>query len=418
MTLQDEGVTFLQSGDWHVQGHRGTNPVKSKRTVSSILKEGSFSRDQKETEPAWILAEKPAWIVENCLRSKNKTGTTNTNRVTIKEDTSRRVLGRAKRLAAKLIITAREGSSPEGVNPRQALKINMGSARMKPKGKGYPAVRKSRYTLDRWKCYLNSCASYHTFFEREYLRNIGETDSTMSGNCNAGTVVLKKKGWYKNFQVWLNEQGIVNLLSIPMLEEAGYKVSTHTDRNWEVTTPQGAVVVFKRDTGVCKGMPYIDLREQQEGHVMLETVKKNMEGFTKKEIAQAELSRVVQRRTGHPTSEHLQQIVSQQSLKNVPIRSADVANAKSVFGPHVAGLKGWTNRKRTGNKPEERVRIPESLFRLNKFVTIAADVLFVAGVPFFITHLRKIDFTKVKYLPCRTAGQLANALRKVMFIYA
>ena len=41
VTLQDEGVTFLQSRDWHVQGHRGTNPVKSKRTVSSILKEGS-----------------------------------------------------------------------------------------------------------------------------------------------------------------------------------------------------------------------------------------------------------------------------------------------------------------------------------------------------------------------------------------
>ena len=53
----------------------------------------------------------------------------------------------------------------------------------------------------------------------------------MNGNCNAGTVTLKKKGWYKNFQVWLNKQGIVNLLSIPMLEEAGYKVSTHTDRN-------------------------------------------------------------------------------------------------------------------------------------------------------------------------------------------
>ena len=45
----------------------------------------------------------------------------------------------------------------------------------------------------------------------------------MNGNCNAGTVTLKKKGWYKIFQVWLNEQGIVNLLSIPMLEEAGYK---------------------------------------------------------------------------------------------------------------------------------------------------------------------------------------------------
>ena len=68
-------------------------------------------------------------------------------------------------------------------------------------------------------------------------------------------MLLKQKGWYKNFQVWLNERGIMNLLSIPMLEEAGDKVSTHTDGDWKVTTPQGTVVVFKRNTGVCKGMP-------------------------------------------------------------------------------------------------------------------------------------------------------------------
>jgi hypothetical protein len=73
------------------------------------------------------------------------------------------VLGHAKRLAAKLIVDAKDRSSPEGVNPRQTLKINMGSARTNPNGKGYPAEKKGRYTLDRWKCYLDSCASYHIF---------------------------------------------------------------------------------------------------------------------------------------------------------------------------------------------------------------------------------------------------------------
>lgn len=87
----------------------------------------------------------------------------------------------------------------------------------------------------------------------------------------------------------------MNLLSIPMMEEAGYKVSTHTNRDWEVFTPKGDVVTFKRDTGICKGMLYIDLREQQEGHVMKEMVQKNLEGFSKKEIERTELSRVVQR---------------------------------------------------------------------------------------------------------------------------
>ena len=155
-------------------------------------------------------------------------------------------------------------------------------------------LRIRRSTLDWWKCYLNSCVSHHTFFVREFLKNTEEDGTTMDGNCNTGSVLLEEKGWYKNFQVWLNEQGIVNLLSIPMLEEAGYKVSTHTDEDWKMTTPQGEVIVFERDTGMCNRMPYIDLREHAEGLVMLETVEKNMEMFTKREIERAQLADVVQ----------------------------------------------------------------------------------------------------------------------------
>ena len=67
-----------------------------------------------------------------------------------------------------------------------------------------------------------------------------------------------------------------------MLEDSGYKVSTHTDGDWEVTTPRGDVIMFKRDTGVCKGMPYIDLRDHREDQLMVETVNKNLEMFPRR----------------------------------------------------------------------------------------------------------------------------------------
>ena len=52
--------------------------------------------------------------------------------------------------------------------------------------------------------------------------------------------------------------------------------------------------MFKCDTGVCKGMPHISLHTQHKGNIMIETVKKNIAGFTKKEVERAKLSRVVQ----------------------------------------------------------------------------------------------------------------------------
>lgn len=118
----------------------------------------------------------------------------------------------------------------QAAKPAIKMKVAIAKLAIKAKAtKSYPKTKKSQYTLDWWKCHLDSCTSYHTYFVKEFLGNIGKDPSTMSANFNACTVLLKQKGRDKNFQVWLNKQGIVNLLSIPMLEEAGYKVSMHTD---------------------------------------------------------------------------------------------------------------------------------------------------------------------------------------------
>ena len=100
--------------------------------------------------------------------------------------------------------------------------------------------------------------------------------------------------------MWLNKKFIANLISIPMLEASGYIVSTHTHVDWFVTTPEGKDITFKRDKGVCTGMPYIDLREQKEGLVMIETVRKNMGGNTLDQIKGAHMDRVAQGNVGHP----------------------------------------------------------------------------------------------------------------------
>ena len=97
---------------------------------------------------------------------------------------------------------------------------------------------------------------------------------------------------------------------------------------------------------------------------MLETMEKNMEMFTKREIEKLQLARVVQRRCAYPTDEHMKQIVSQQSLKNIPIRTSDIANAKTLFDPSVPGLKGWTTSKKAkGVFPIDRVSILQEFYR-------------------------------------------------------
>ena len=84
---------------------------------------------------------------------------------------------------------------------KECVKERSGTVSVNRKHVRYPKVKNGRYTLDWWKCYLDSCASYHTFFVKEFLRDAHEGSSTMNGSCNAGEVLLKQKNWYKNFQV-------------------------------------------------------------------------------------------------------------------------------------------------------------------------------------------------------------------------
>ena len=78
-----------------------------------------------------------------------------------------------------------------------------------------------QFTLDNWKCYLDSCAIYHTFFVREFLDRVSSGKKAMNGSCNAGAVTTNTSGWYGKFKVWLNERGIFNLLSIPCVNMQG-----------------------------------------------------------------------------------------------------------------------------------------------------------------------------------------------------
>ena len=69
--------------------------------------------------------------------------------------------------------------------------------------------------------------------------------------------------------MWLNENGIANLISIPKLEADGYIVRTDTKGEWQVVTPEGGTILFKRDKGMGVGMPYIDLREFKQRIVLI-----------------------------------------------------------------------------------------------------------------------------------------------------
>ena len=88
-----------------------------------------------------------------------------------------------------------------------------------------------RFTLDLYKLYLDSCATYHSAFVRNMLNDVKTVGMILQGNCNAGVSASNERGIYGLWSFWLNEKGIANLLSIPQLEKDGYTIYYNTKRD-------------------------------------------------------------------------------------------------------------------------------------------------------------------------------------------
>ena len=80
------------------------------------------------------------------------------------------------------------------------------------------------FTLVWWYMYLDSCAKNHTKFVTWLMDNVADADTIMVGNCNTEVTSSYLKVYDGKFYLWVNENGMENLLSIPCLKEEGYHI--------------------------------------------------------------------------------------------------------------------------------------------------------------------------------------------------
>ena len=262
------------------------------------------------------------------------------------------------------------------------------------------------------KVHLDSCSTYNSICDPELLNNIRDADVPMRGHCNAGVKVISKVGDFGGVESWLDETGIANILSIPVLKKLGYHITYDSHGNYYQVSKDD--VSFRFNEG-DDGLPYIDAGE--EGLIFVQTVRQQYEGFTKKQVEKAILARKATGLLGYPTERDMEALVSN-NLDNVPFTVTDIRNAKTIFGPDLAGVRGKTVRESPKHVVTDVVAIPRDFMKLHKFVTLVADVMFVNSVPFLVTSSRGIKFVTAEHLQSRTAKQLSKSLKRIMCLYS
>ena len=110
-------------------------------------------------------------------------------------------------------------------------------------------------------------------------------------------------------------------------------------------------------------------------------------------------------------------MVSSNMIKNCPIDSTDVSNARAIFGPYLDSVRGKMVRRKPKSIVEEYVAVPKELFSRHKFISMAAGVFLVNGISFLLTVAIKLKFITVEHTPVCTAKSLVKHIKRVLQVY-
>ena len=100
-----------------------------------------------------------------------------------------------------------------------------------------------------------------------------------------------------------------------------------------------------------------------------------------------------------------------------PVSPTYITNARVICGPELAGVRRKTLRKKPITVEMEKLQIPNDFYQLHRFVTLAADVMFVNGVEFLTTLSRKIRLITAEHIPSPTEKQLGILLNTIVKLY-
>ena len=155
-------------------------------------------------------------------------------------------------------------------------------------------------------------------------------------------------------------KGIANIFSVNEIDNL-HRITYDSIYGYYVVHTDKGPVCFHKDE---QGITYIDIYTSiyDAENTLVQTVHINYEGFTKKDTKAAKEARKLQGMIVSPSEKDYGGMVSSNMIKNCPIDSTDVSNARAIFGPDLASVRGKTVRRkpksivdyRTFRRSEER----------------------------------------------------------------
>jgi hypothetical protein len=148
------------------------------------------------------------------------------------------------------------------------------------------------------------------------------------------------------------------------------------------------------DADIDDNIPWADCYPDNQVHI--NTVCQNFEGYTKKQIQQAEHARRLMGMVASPSKCNFQAMVRLNMVKDCPVTNDEIHNAHDIYGPDLASMRGKTVQQ----KPEtDYAEIPKQFLSIQGHITLVADIMFVNSIPFLVSVSCSINVITIEDTP-------------------
>ncbi len=111
-------------------------------------------------------------------------------------------------------------------------------------------------------------------------------------------------------------------------------------------------------------------------------VRQNYKGYTKCKVLQAKEARCSMGMKGNLSRGNLKNMARGNTIKNCPVTTNAIIDARAIFGPDLPSQRGKTVRKMLVPIVADYVTVPREVVEQNKMVRLAADVFFVNRIAY------------------------------------
>lgn len=264
---------------------------------------------------------------------------------------------------------------------------------------------------------LDSMSSVDVFGDGRLLTNVHTVLDKMRIVCNAGTVVVTQMGTFRGYgKVWYHPDAIANILSLSNVQTK-FRVTydSKSGNHFVVHRDDGSQRLFSPTT---KGLYVSQINDHRSEVTMINTVKENVKAYTRREVKQAESARRLMEIIGRPSEQQMCAIVNGRQLKNCDVGAQDIINARKIFGPDVASLKGKTVRQKEAHVEMAITPIPQDVMERHREVIVCFDVMYINSIAFLVSISRGLKFCTTEALENRRSTTLLTSLRRIKTTYS